>query len=181
MINLDLLPSREKNNLDWDVWRRLVVVFGIAILVGALAFSAILVGLNFYFLQNLEKAALRLNLHRQLPLASEINSIEEKLAVADKKINQISEIRSKIRPKSSALIEIASLLPPNSSIISLRIKNDGGMDISGFIKERADLLVFKQALQNNEKISDLNFPLENLLKEKNIEFSLSFKMKPLNN
>lgn len=177
MINLNLLPEKEKSNLNLDSWRRLILVFGSAFLVGLGFFSSILVSANIYLLNNLEKSSALLNLHRQLPPGREIAEIEEKLNMANQKLNQVAEIRKRISSKSYIFPEVASMLPQNVSLISLSVKSGGLVELVGFARERAGLLLLKESLGKNENISDLNFPLANLLKEKDIEFSLSFKIK----
>lgn len=177
MINLNLLPEKEKSGLKWDAWRRLILVFASAVLIGLSLFSSILINVNLYLLSNLEKSSILLNLHRQLPLGQEIKNIEKRLAEADKKLNQILEIKKWISPKSFIFSEINSILPEKIRLVSLSVKSGGLVDLTGFAAERSALLSFKKSLEDNEKISDLNFPLANLLKEKEIEFSLSFKIK----
>lgn len=177
MINLNLLPEKEKSNLKLDSWRRLILVFAGAVLMGLGFFSLILVGVNLYLLNNLEKSSALLSLHRQLPLGREIMEIEERLIEASKKLKQISEIESRLSPKSFIIAEIASMIPQNCRLLSLGIRSDGSVNLVGFTEERSTLLAFKKSLEDNENISDLNFPLANLLKEKDIEFALSFKMK----
>ncbi len=176
MINLNLLPEKEKNDLNLDLWRRLILVFVAAVLTGLGLFSSILVGANLYLLKELEESSALLSLHRQLPLGREIKEIEERLAAASQKLNQIAEVRKRISPKSFIFLEIASMLPEKIRVVSLSVKSGGLVELAGFAQERAALLFFKKSLEENEKVSDLNFPLVNLLKEKDIEFTLSFKV-----
>jgi len=176
MITLNLIPKKEKINLEWDARRRLVLVFTGAAFIGLAFFSSILAGANLYIMRNIEKSSALLSFRGQLPLGREIKAIEEGLAKTDKKLKQISEIRNRIFPKSFILAEIALMLPEGCSLIALNIKSGGSVDLAGLAKERTALLSFKKKLEDNQKISDLNFPLANLLKEKNIEFTLSFKM-----
>jgi Tfp pilus assembly protein PilN len=177
MINIDFLPEKEKNNLNLDSWRRLILVFSGAILAGLVIFSSFLVGANWYLLNNLEKSSALLNLHRQLPLGREIKDIEERLTEANDKMNQILKIKTRISPKSFIFSEVASILPEKIIIDSFNVKNGGLAELTGSAQERAALLSFKKNLEENKRISDLNFPLANLLKEKEVEFSLSFKIK----
>lgn len=176
MININLLPIKEREKIAWDTWRRLILVLGIAILSGLVIVSIVLVGTSFYLSQNLTKTALLLNLQRQFPSSLEINLIENKLATVDKRIKQISEIRSKISVKAFIFTELASMLPENVRLSSFLLKSDNSVELKGVAGQRLALLAFKKALENNTKISNLNFPLANLLKEKDIEFSLSFKI-----
>lgn len=177
MINLNLLPQKEKVNLEWDLWRRLILFLFLAVFAGSVIFFSVLVGTNLYLLKNLEKSAAALSLRRQLPLGLEIQIIEERLAEADKKLKQISKIRGMISAKSFILPEIASMVPRDCRLLSLSVKNDSSAELVGFAENRAALLAFKKSLENNQNISGLNFPLANLLKERDIEFVLSFKFK----
>jgi Tfp pilus assembly protein PilN len=179
MITLDLLPSKEKKSLNWDAWRRLVMVFGLGGLASLFLFCLMLVGINFYLSWNLEKMSASLDLHRRLPSGEEIRLLEEQLTAANQKLNQISKIRAKISPQSWILAEMAGQIPPNIAILSLKIKNGGLVELTGWAKDRPSLLALKKAFENNPKISQFNFPLSNLLQEANFSFSLSFRISQL--
>ncbi|MDP1629657.1 MAG: hypothetical protein Q8L57_03490 [bacterium] len=176
MINFNLLPKKEKQLLNWDAWRRFILILGAGLAAASLLFSLILIQINLYLAENLEKISLTLNLHRQMPTGSEIILIEERLKTANRKLNQIAEIRGLVFPKTPILGEIALLIPSGVKALSVQIKNDDSVEFIGLATKRAPLLSLKKTLENHPKISELSFPLANLLKDKDIEFSISFKM-----
>jgi Tfp pilus assembly protein PilN len=69
------------------------------------------------------------------------------------------------------LIDFTKLTPQNINIYGINL-NDDKILITGQAKNRDDLLLFKNNLENSNLFSGVSIPLENLLKKDNVDFNI---------
>lgn len=74
------------------------------------------------------------------------------------------------------LINFTKLIPQNINIYSINI-NDDKILITGQAKNRDDLLLFKNNLENSDLFAGVTIPLEDLLKKDNVDFNLKADIK----
>lgn len=81
-------------------------------------------------------------------------------------------------PRASALLE--RFLSPGTgiSILSLAVKGDGQMSMSGHAATRGDLLDFEETLRASQRFYEITFPLSNITRDRDIQFSVQGKLKP---
>lgn len=92
-----------------------------------------------------------------------------------KKFNQllgtVDNIQKNYVRWSDFIARTSNLIPQNITLQSLNVK-DGKILITGKAASRADLLSFKNQLESSEIYSNVEIPLEDLLRKDNITFSL---------
>lgn len=175
MINL--LPPEEKQKLKQKKIQKMILFFGSLFFLFFLSSILGLLALNFYLEGEIaiQKAILKdfeeqLNKKENLKLKKEI-----------KKINQeILEVKSFWSQKEVILPhlkKIVELLGPEISLQSLSWQKTTNLfSLQGKAKKRENLVALRESLQK-EGFKEINFPLSNWVKPKEIDFFASFKIK----
>jgi len=113
------------------------------------------------------------------------NSEATKNAIEDiKTINSISNKVLSIKKLSvlpqKILNEIEDAKPSGLTINTYKLDLDKGViTLEGIAIDRNVLLTFKQSLETNSDFAEVTIPISSFEEEVNLEFSLSFKYKPL--
>ena len=96
----------------------------------------------------------------------------EKVKFLNQTIDQIAKIQSGYSAMSRIIIDFAEMIPYGISITDFVLKEDNTIDIDGVYKNRDDVLRFRARLEAGF-LTDIQFPISNLLKSKNGSFSIS--------
>lgn len=89
----------------------------------------------------------------------------------------LGEIQNGFVPWSYFIEDIAKDMPDNIYLSLFKIeKNSGLLKLRGFAKDRDSLVALKDFLEKKTYLSDINFPVSNLLEKENIDFSLDIKL-----
>jgi len=118
----------------------------------------------------------------------EIKNLKESIQMHNQPFNQeIADINKKIKiidgaqkdyvKWSEKIIQLNEIVPANIKLTRFKFdKNNNSFEIFGWALKRNDFLNFKENLEKNSMISELNSPLSNLLLQENINFSLNGKL-----
>lgn len=178
MLNLNLLPPEEKLNLIRVFRRRAVVGVGGGLAAVFIIFLILL--LPTIFMLAAEKSellrAVRIERERQEKTGAGRQAADaKKVNLLAEKILEYNERRRQIFPLFESIIRET---PPAVGIEHILLNNaPGEIAISGFSITRGDLIKFLNALSKNPDIEKVSSPVTNLVKEKNIRFSLTAKLK----
>lgn len=178
MLTLNLLPPEEKLNLIRVFRRRAVVGVGGGLAAVFIIFLILL--LPTIFMLEAEKSellrAVRIERERQEKTGSDRQAADiMKVNLLAEKILGYNEGRRQIFPLFESII---GETPPAVGIEHILLNNASGeIAISGLSDAREDLLKFLDAIGKNPGIEKVSSPVTNLVKEKNIRFSLTAKLK----
>jgi len=171
MINL--LPPQQIKELKEEENLRIILNLFILALLFLFSFFLILLSIKFYLMSILESQKTFLEKEEKiLEVEKEIKNYNQTLV----KINDFFEKKIFIFPKIEEFFEKI----PNDILLSeLEVKIDKKgeiyFSITAFSKTRSSLLEFIKTLKENYK--EVSFSPEILLKEAEIDFSMSFKSK----
>lgn len=172
MINL--LSETAKKNLTRERFSRLLVITGtglfIILISSALLIMPTLASLNLQkneFSRELEAA-------KKSPTLGRVEEVEVNIAKTNEKSRIFAQGVSRENRISPVLIEAISTLAPSIKISELAYSGPVEFRLRGLVGDRDDLLKFIEFLDKSEQIDEVNSPISNLLKDRNIEFSISF-------
>ena len=176
MINL--LPVEAKKQLAHDRFSRLLFVCGLIML--AIFFSgAALMFLAFVSL-NLQKGELlrELEAARKSPTLQRVEEVEASIRKTNERLRIFSRSLGRENRISHILEAVIGYRQSTVSLEELTFSGPSEFRLKGVAGTRDDLLVFTRLLNSSDLIAKVNSPISNLLKDRNVEFSLTFTVLP---
>jgi len=186
MINL-LSPQEKKALIQERNWR-LIMILGAVLASSLISLSLILLSIKIYISGELEAQTV---LFEQKELEdSSIQKLEQELNLQNLTFSDLASFyknsfqRGEILTKlSQKLVSGAYLTNTNISIITRQISKKEKetfiqVTLSGFCSERDSLLEFKDNLEKEPLFEQVDFPPSNWVQPNNIDFIVSFKIKP---
>lgn len=172
MLELNFLSEKEQqkvgHNLIWLVLRNsfvwlLLITF---IVVMLLLWSKFFLENN---LANVQERGILVS-GSKLTFASQIEQINATL-------DEVEEVQKQYVAWSQVLASITQIIPSGNLVSELAINSpEQTFSLSGFSQTRGDLLNLEKNLKASDLIVELNSPVSNLLKPKDIQFTFSGKL-----
>ena len=175
MIKLNLIPSAKKEEIKKAYYFRLVLKWGLEILMIFVVFVAMLVSINYII-------KITLNSNTESVIAEnneqyrEMRKYDQEIKNINSQINETEKIQKgqvhwfkfleKINSQFSDKVEIKKIITSNYSVL-----------LSGSANNRDDLIQFRENLEKESCFSEINLPLSNLVERENVEFQIDFKIK----
>lgn len=175
---LNLLPPEKKQALQREfLWRRLLsfswmLFFALTIFTGLLISTWLYASIQFRAIEQSVYIA------QTSPQGQKIKGLEDKIKETNLNLKYLEELKLNQNRSFSIIEALVNLAPVNIRFksVSLDLTTDQG-SISGFAQKRSDLLTFKEGLEKSNSFQQIALPLSHLLKEQNIDFTLSFSLK----
>lgn len=170
MLFLNLLPSQFKTesklkNLFWVVVRAGNILLFTAIIISASFYVSYKILDNFFDVVNNTSFLMQTQVE---------NPIEVKKV--NRRINNVEDIQSRSFTWIGVFDAISHNMPRDIYIESLEIdKQKNKVSMQGIALTRQSLVYLKENLENSSQFTDMKFPLENILKKKDIHFDITFK------
>jgi len=174
MITLNLLPSIQKEKI-----KKMAIYSVLENIVAGIFITLSLVGIIFLVAQNVLQNNLAYFSNNKIAVVQNEQALNYKIKTLNTKLKNISEIQKDYNKWSSLLININELIPNDISLTYLEIlKKDEGniLIINGKAKKRADLLTFKENLENYPKFTKVDSPISNILQKENLTFSIEIEL-----
>jgi len=106
-------------------------------------------------------------------VTQEYGVLNQKVHLINQKIDFFTSIQNKFFTWSPRIAALTSLTPKNITLYSLNVNGiTRNVQITGHAKNREDLLLYKQNLEQSSLVSSVNLPIENILEAKEINFNI---------
>jgi len=179
MINL--LPLKEKKEIQQEETFRLVLILGILFLIFLICFSLILTSINIVLYGEAEAQKILYEQREKEFETPEMQTLQKNLTSFNQTISQLDSFYSNQTNLTESLEKISQTLPSGAYLTNLLIssKKERGWDCSliGFSPVRETLLEFKANLEAEESFKEVSFPQVNWVEPKDIDFSVNFEIK----
>jgi len=181
MINL--LPLKEKKELLMERTKRMVIILWFLFLFFLICLALILLSIKIYVQGQIDSNKTYLANTEKEFLESESEEYRAYITEANSKIEELNSFYEKRVNFSSILERISALLPADIYLTDISLKhivegedkkNKIIVALSGFAPLVDDVVEFENNLQ--EEFEDVNFPLSNWVKEKDIDIYITFKI-----
>lgn len=177
----NLLPFEDQHKIRREHIRKLFVVLGLDV---ALIFTVgILLLVPLFFSLKFQKDSFgeQLETAKQKPVFARVETIEKSIDDLNTKLQMFSLNQGKTQIVSPVLRELLFLTDDSININSLVFSNTNPklppqLSIRGMVQDRDKLLEFIDLLEESQFFTAVNSPLTNLLKELEIEFSLTLNI-----
>lgn len=178
MITLNLLPLQQKKELIYEKYRRLVVFSGVILFVQLLIFSILL--LNVYFFLTIQMDGLNriIEAEKLTVTAKKSQELEQDVKRLKQRFETMASLKDKIFAITPALENLSGLIPQGIQLKTISIKRDlMQIQLGGWASKRSDLLEFKSVLEASPEFSEINLPINLLLRQQDIDFNITFKLR----
>lgn len=181
MLILNLLPPKEKQELMFERNRRFVMFVGVSMFMVFLVFTVLLFSTKLYIDIQLEPFEMAIREERERAETKRTEEIEKEIQKAREQISRITAIQQGISPWSPILKEI-SRFPLDGIVLSSIALGESGEErnvkIVGYAEDRDHaLLGLEEAIKSHPRFYDLDSPSSNWIKERDINFVFSFKIR----
>lgn len=177
MLTTNLLPPAEKEEIWYEETQRIVRFFAVGILSACVL--AVILLFPAYFSLSLEEKELERSLRIEEDASRSLNIDAElqKIRTYENRIKSIRDFVSKPATASTMLEEFFDNTGSGIMLVSLTVKKQGDVAITGVASTRRDLLRFEKTLRDANMFQDISFPISNIVRETNINFTLQGKLK----
>ena len=172
MINL--IPPEAKKSIATEYWVRVVTVW-LWLLTASAVISAVLL-LPVFVLIDTQVSAYRDSVNAAIEKIVTFENVSLELARATTQAQRIMGTDDHVR-LSDLVYQLRSLEGTGVALDEVRIsRTDGGVSpilITGEAVDRRSLSDFRDRLLANENVSEVDFPIANLAKDRDIPFSMT--------
>jgi Tfp pilus assembly protein PilN len=172
MITLNLIPREQKNTLKNS---RLYAAFKEAVTLILLftAISSIMLWVSRYYLE--QELADLMNINA-INIKSNQATNDQIIAI-NNKIKATENIQNNFVPLGQFTARVAAMIPENIALNSLRLyRQESTLELIGTAKTRANLLQFKNSLEKNSWIKNVNLPITDLIDRENNKFIIKLEL-----
>ncbi len=174
MLSPNLLPLQERAVFHYEQWRRFAIVAGVG-LYGALVIGIVFLlpsylpslfqQSEFERLRALEELAFRSAATRGARThANTVRSLLSAMHIQEgQRYDSLSAALERVLKESDGL---------SITLVSVSLKNDGIVSLTGQAAARDDLLEFEGRLRASRLFQNITSPLSNIIRERNISFTL---------
>ena len=177
MLNTNLLPPHEKEAIFFEEQKRLMVFF-LILLGGAFLVGFILVTPS-YVLIRAEKSGLSERLGIEEGVSQKLG-VKELLARVNSIKTHLALVKNRLSIPGQKSILLAKILQEAGSGVGISVfsvNEDSTVSIQGRAATRRDLLDFEKKLREGALFQDISLPLANIVRDRNIDFSLLGKLR----
>ncbi len=167
ILQLDLLPAREKQNI------KLVKIYSFIKKEAWFLFCLLLLLNIFVFYVKKDLARNLLDTDRLLEENKKKNqSLISDIDNFNQKTINFETIQSSFRVQSDLFLKLAPLIPQGINLTAVNLNSLNQLTLEGVYQKRDGLLILKDNLET-DFMTNLNFPISNLLTQESGRFSLS--------
>lgn len=175
---LNLLPKNEREELKIEFNIRFLKFFGISIFTILLISAALLFiiywGLKIQTSSN-EKS---LEITQAGESGKKIIFMEQKIREINNRTNRINQIQNSLTDPLLIFYRIISIIPEGIILKNMDINFEKKeVNAAGHADLRENLITFQDNLEKSDFAENISRPLSDLLKQKNINFNINFKLK----
>lgn len=176
MINLNLLPPKEKENIRLDLLDQRIIIIG-GYLIAALLIFIVLLVVNLMIINfKISKSQNNFqDLQKKFAIEG-FKDIQNKLKNINNKIKNIDQIQKNYPYYSTILEKIIAVIPNGAQISNISVTGKH-INLAGFAANRDSVVNIKDSLEKSSDFGNINYPLSNFLQAENINFSFSFDIK----
>jgi hypothetical protein len=176
MISLNLLPPGRKEAFRWRQHTKKVISIGIRMIFLLICFSVPLFAINIYLSGEINAINTEIKLYEDTESIQRLNTMERSFKNINNALIKINKISDEQISWFDVFEKITIITPSNIQVLSLQIDSDGKFVIVGNAETREDVLEFGKRLKNSTDFSDIQTPLDNLIRSTNIDFKFTGKV-----
>lgn len=171
---LNLLPPEQKQELRLNLLDQIAIRAAVSVISMVLVLVLLLLTGSLFLNTNLDETKKELSFWQSRVEIKELENLEKEVKELNKNLVLLDGAYKEQIKFSSFLEKLAEDIPAGIRLNNIYVEKSGRVNIGGHASTRDILLTLKSTLQNASYVSEFNFPLSNLTKTTDINFSLSF-------
>ena len=176
MLKLNLLPSQDKKDLELAKLSRLIASLAVWFLIFLIIFTLLLVSTYFSLSILLDEQKKLIEIRQSDPKMQEVLKIEEKIKQTNQIVKQVYLKQEEMILWTPLLEEMTKIVPSGIYLTNFSYQAvDNQITLNGWANWRENLLYFQESLEEDSFFKEVEAPLSNLIKQRNIDFSFTFK------
>lgn len=178
MLKLNLLPPQEKKKIEWANLSRLVISLSIWFIIFLTVFNLFLVGDLFFFSTLLDSQKKLLTVRETDPNVRHLIEIEEKIGQSNQLAKRIGQKQKDLILWLPLLEEMSQITPNGVYLTAFSYQTaQNQISLTGWADQRENLLLFQDSLKESPSFAEVESPLTNLLKQRDINFNFTLLLK----
>jgi hypothetical protein len=164
---LNLLSPAQKSEITRSKILLMVHEIALLLFIGIVLGSIALFGARMMLEKRFREVILE-----QVPGKTEVAQLNKSIHSLNQRITSLDKITSSYAYLSPITIKLAQYTPDGITWNAFRIEENKTFTLTGNSITRADLVVFIEALENEPMITNVDLPLQYLVQESDIDFTL---------
>jgi len=177
MIELNLLPPQEKDELKLERLYRWLIFYCSSVVLIILFFIAFLTLIWLFIIIQLKSYTANLESTKTSFQGQSIENQQKLITDFNRQLNKIDQIQNNHKYYSTILMRLSTLIPSGIRIDAFVVDEQGKCTLTGYAQKRSQLLLLKEALEKSSFFENIDNPISNLTKQIDIDFSLKFDVK----
>ena len=176
MLKLNLLPSQDKKDLELAELSRLIASLAVWFLIFLIIFTLLLVSTYFSLSILLEEQKKLIEIRQRDPKTQDMLEIEEKIKQTNQTVKQVYLKQEEMILWTPLLEKMTKIVPSGIYLTNFSYQaTDNQITLNGWANWRENLLHFQESLEENSLFKEVEAPLSNLTKQRDIDFSFTLK------
>lgn len=172
---INLLPKNERREVELQVVTRQVIRFLVWTASTVLIFSLLAFGTMLYLKGEMLSVDKQIAQNKKELSSAGTQQLQEKVLTVNKQLKLIGSLKDQHYYWTNALTEISRLLPTDAQINSLYAdRKTGEIKLTGTAEKRESVIEFWANVKKSKHFKNINFPLSNLERENNSQFTYTF-------
>jgi len=179
MKQVNLLPKIEQRELKLQFYAERMLAFWIWVACSIAVFFVLSLLTVFYLNRMMNETQTQITQNKALLDSSDFKDLQNQIILLNRNIKEINNLQTHHYFWSNALIELSSLVPPEMQLNQIGFSQaTGKIQIIGQAKTREKVIEFWANVIKSEYFKNINFPLTNLEKATNPDFTYTFSVNP---
>lgn len=175
MINL--LPQKQKKELQQEESAKLVLILGFIFLVFFICLSLILASINIIISGEAEAQKILYEQKKKEFETPHMQTLQRNLTSFNQTISRLDSFYQSQTKLTGVLEEISLTLPSQVHLTNLSAVQGREFTLSGFSPTRKVLLELKANFEEKDNLKEISFPPASWTEPENIDFTVKFKVK----
>ena len=176
MFKLNLLPSKDKKDLELASLSRLIASLAVWFLIFSIIFTLLLVSTYFSLSILLEEQKKLMEIRQSDPKTQYMLEIEGKIKQANQIVKQVYLKQEEMILWTPILEKMTKIVPSGIYLTNFSYQAaNNKITLNGWANWRENLLYFQESLEKNSFFKEVEAPLSNLIKQRDIDFSFTLK------
>lgn len=176
---INLLPPEEQKHLQLEALNYTAASFGVWVLLSMICFIALIFTAQIVLNREIddvnEQIAAR---HRELQNIKQ-PAVQKEIETLNRNLANLQTLLPAHQDWSPILVEFARLLPPDLTVDELLVtRADNKIEVSGHGATRESVLQLRLSLLSSPYFKNVNFPLSNLEKARNVAWKYRLYFNP---